>query len=59
MEGNIFGTDGIRGRTNTYPIDPETILKIALSTGHVIGKDINFPKAVSYTHLTLPTNTVV
>ena len=43
MEGNIFGTDGIRGRTNTYPIDPETILKIALSTGHVIGKGINFP----------------
>ena len=41
MEENIFGTDGIRGRTNTYPIDPETILKIALSTGHVIGKGIN------------------
>ena len=46
MEGNIFGTDGIRGRTNTYPIDPETILKIALSTGHVIGKGINFPKVI-------------
>ena len=46
MEGNIFGTDGIRGKTNTFPIDPETILKIALSTGHVIGKGVNFPKVI-------------
>ena len=46
MEENLFGTDGIRGKTNTYPINAETILKIALSTGHVIGKGINFPKVL-------------
>ena len=44
MEENIFGTDGIRGKTNTYPIDAETILKIAISTGHVMGKSLKFPK---------------
>ena len=46
MEENIFGTDGIRGKTNTYPIDAETILKIALSTGHVIGKSVSSPKVI-------------
>ena len=46
MEENIFGTDGIRGKTNTYPIDAETILKIALSTGHVIGKSVGAPKVI-------------
>ncbi|MDC3107643.1 phosphoglucosamine mutase [Paracoccaceae bacterium] len=46
MVVNIFGTDGIRGRTNNYPIDAETILKIALSTGHVIGKNLKSPKVL-------------
>ena len=46
MEANIFGTDGIRGKTNTYPIDAETILKIAISTGYVIGKDLKSPKVL-------------
>ena len=46
MEVNIFGTDGIRGKTNTYPIDAETILKIALSTGHVVGKNLKAPKVL-------------
>ncbi len=46
MAVNIFGTDGIRGKTNTYPIDAETILKIAISTGHVIGKNLKFPKVL-------------
>ena len=46
MEANIFGTDGIRGKTNTYPIDAETILKIAISTGYLIGKDLKSPKVL-------------
>ncbi len=46
MEVNIFGTDGIRGKTNTYPIDAETVLKIALSTGHVVGKNLKSPKVL-------------
>ena len=32
MEENIFGTDGIRGKSNTYPIDAETILKIGFDS---------------------------
>ena len=46
MVENIFGTDGIRGKTNTYPIDAETILKIALSCGNVMGKNIKSPKVL-------------
>jgi phosphoglucosamine mutase len=46
MEENIFGTDGIRGKTNTYPIDAETILKIALSTGRVMRKNAKSPKVL-------------
>ncbi len=46
MVENIFGTDGIRGKTNTYPIDAETILKIALACGHVMGKNIESPKVL-------------
>ena len=44
MVENIFGTVGIRGITNTYPIDAETILKIALTSGHVKGKKKKTPK---------------
>ena len=46
----LFGTDGIRGKTNEYPMTPDVILKIALVMGQkftqgnhrhtvVIGKD--------------------
>ncbi len=46
----IFGTDGVRGRANQYPITPETVLKLAQAVAHefrknpgkhgvVIGKD--------------------
>jgi phosphoglucosamine mutase len=46
----LFGTDGIRGKANQWPMTPEQILKLALAVGHnftrgdhrhtvVIGKD--------------------
>ena len=47
----LFGTDGVRGRANTYPITPEVALQIGKAIGHlfegagygskraVIGKD--------------------
>ncbi|MBS0185598.1 MAG: phosphoglucosamine mutase [Proteobacteria bacterium] len=49
-EGKIFGTDGVRGRANQYPMTPETVLKLAQAVaqefqknpgnhGIVIGKD--------------------
>ena len=46
MTKNLFGTDGIRGRTNTYPIDAETLLKIGISVGSVIGKKLENPKVI-------------
>ena len=43
---SLFGTDGIRGRTNSYPIDAETLLKIGISAGNVIGKNLEKPKVI-------------
>lgn len=48
--GRLFGTDGIRGRVNTYPMQPELVLRLGLAAGQyfqngnkrhrvVIGKD--------------------
>lgn len=50
LERKIFGTDGVRGRANQYPMTPETVLKLAQAVaqefqknpgnhGIVIGKD--------------------
>jgi phosphoglucosamine mutase len=50
MEKKLFGTDGIRGKANQYPIVPELLIKVAQSVAHfftrgnhrhtiVIGKD--------------------
>lgn len=50
MSNRIFGTDGIRGRANTYPITAEVALKVGMAAGRhftrgahkhrvVIGKD--------------------
>ncbi len=33
----LFGTDGIRGQANRYPITPELALQIGKATGRVIG----------------------
>ncbi len=30
----LFGTDGIRGRANSYPISPEMVLKLGQAVGH-------------------------
>ncbi|VAV87540.1 Phosphoglucosamine mutase [hydrothermal vent metagenome] len=32
-----FGTDGVRGRANTWPIDPETVFLVGLAAGQVLG----------------------
>lgn len=50
MARKLFGTDGIRGQANTYPMTAETALKVGMAAGHlftssdrrhrvVIGKD--------------------
>lgn len=35
--GTLFGTDGIRGTANTYPITPEIALKVGKAIGAVFG----------------------
>ena len=44
--GKLFGTDGIRGKANVYPITPETALRVGKSIAHVFGAGDNTPKAV-------------
>ncbi|MEM6478922.1 MAG: phosphoglucosamine mutase [Pseudomonadota bacterium] len=33
MARDLFGTDGIRGQANTYPMTPDTVLKIGAAAG--------------------------
>lgn len=37
--GKLFGTDGVRGVVNTYPMDVETALSIGRATGRYFKKD--------------------
>ena len=32
---NLFGTDGVRGRANIYPITPEVALQLGKTIAHV------------------------
>lgn len=34
----LFGTDGIRGRVNEYPMTPENVLKIGMAAAYVLKK---------------------
>lgn len=36
MTRKYFGTDGIRGRANTYPMTAEMAMKVAMATGYVL-----------------------
>lgn len=35
----LFGTDGIRGTANTFPILPEVILKVGQALGHILNQN--------------------
>lgn len=35
--GKLFGTDGIRGKANVYPITPEVALQLGKAVAHVFG----------------------
>lgn len=39
MDKELFGTDGIRGKANQYPITPAPLLKIATAAAHLFMKD--------------------
>ena len=36
---NFFGTDGIRGEVNKFPMTPEIILKLGMSLGSYFHND--------------------
>src|SRR5512140_18328 len=38
MRMRLFGTDGIRGRVNTYPMTPENALRVGMAAAVVLGK---------------------
>lgn len=44
--GNLFGTDGIRGRANRYPITPEVALSVGKSIARVLGRDAGVQRKV-------------
>lgn len=44
--GKIFGTDGVRGRANSWPITPEVILKLALASGSIFKNGHRQPSVV-------------
>jgi phosphoglucosamine mutase len=39
MRMKLFGTDGIRGRVNAYPMTPENALRIGMAAAIVLGKE--------------------
>ena len=45
MSRKIFGTDGIRGMANVYPITPEIAMKLGRAIGYLLRKEKN-PKIV-------------
>jgi phosphoglucosamine mutase len=45
--GKLFGTDGIRGKANTYPITPEVALQVGKAVAHVMkAQGRSFSRAV-------------
>ncbi len=42
--GKLFGTDGIRGRANSYPMSPELVLKLGQAIGTYFQKQHDRPK---------------
>ena len=39
MSRNLFGTDGVRGRANTYPMTAEVAMQLGAAAGRYFGKD--------------------
>jgi phosphoglucosamine mutase len=44
--GKLFGTDGVRGRVNEYPMTPETALKIGQAVAHVLRRNKHMLRVV-------------
>lgn len=39
MSRSLFGTDGVRGRTNTHPMTAETVMQLAAAAGRYFRRD--------------------
>jgi len=46
MNRKLFGTDGIRGIANTYPMTAETALNIGRAVAHLFRRDTHRPKII-------------
>lgn len=44
--GKLFGTDGIRGTANEYPLTPEMALRTGRAVAHYFGDKITYPRPV-------------
>src|SRR5688572_12097679 len=38
MTGELFGTDGVRGKANSWPMDTETVLKVGMAAGSIFAR---------------------
>jgi phosphoglucosamine mutase len=38
MTDELFGTDGVRGQANSWPMDTETVLRVGMAAGTVFGR---------------------
>jgi phosphoglucosamine mutase len=38
MSGELFGTDGVRGEANSWPMDTETVLRVGMAAGSLFGR---------------------
>ena len=45
MSKKLFGTDGIRGVANEYPMTADMALKIGRAAGHIFRRDVYSPAA--------------
>ena len=63
MTKNLFGTDGVRGETNVFPMEPEVIVRLGLAAGQyfrnhdkrhkvILGKDTRISGYIFETALT-------
>jgi phosphoglucosamine mutase len=46
MTQKLFGTDGIRAKTNTYPMTADIVLKVAMATASLCKKNTKHPLAL-------------
>jgi phosphoglucosamine mutase len=46
MTGELFGTDGVRGKANSWPMDTQTVLKVGMAAGSIFGKSGHHQRVV-------------